>query len=88
MQTPVKMTLEEYHQARREWLEKHTVAWPGNLGLQCVECAGVIRGFAVKLDVHKRELPGCQGDGETLETGVPYCPSCEELPAETGCVHV
>jgi len=88
MQTPVMLTLEEYREMRRIWLEHCTIAWPTTGGLQCVECGAVIRAQAVTLDVHNRELPGCQGDGETMETAVPYCPSCEELPAKRGCVHV
>jgi len=88
MQTPVKVTLEEYLQARRKFLEHHTVAWPTTGGLRCVECGGVIRAQAVTLDVHARALPGCQGEGETMETAVPYCVDCEELPAKRGCVHV
>ena len=88
MQTPVKLTLEEYLQARREFLAKKTVAWATTGGLQCVECGGVIRAQAVSLDVHNRRLPGCQGDGEIMQTAVPYCVDCEELPAARGCVHV
>jgi len=88
MQTPVKMTLEEYVQARREWLAHRTVAWPMTDGLQCIECGGEIRMQMVTLDIHNRQLPGCQGEGETMETAVPYCVDCEELPAKRGCVHV
>jgi hypothetical protein len=88
MKTPVKMTLEEYRQERREWLETNTIAWPMTGGLQCVHCGGVIFAQAVTLDIHDRSLPGCQGDGETMETGVPYCRDCEEQPAKRGCVHV
>jgi hypothetical protein len=88
MKTPVGVTLEEFRQERREWLERYTVAWPGTGGLQCVSCGEAIRGQAVVLDIHDRRLPGCQGDGEMIETGVPYCPNCEELPRKRGCVHV
>ena len=88
MQTPVKLTLEEYHQARLAWLKEwtHTVAQLP--GLRCLACGGRVRVEPVTLDLHFRALPGCQGEGETMETGVPYCVDCEELPAKRGCVHV
>jgi hypothetical protein len=88
MRTPVKVTMEEFVAERREWLKNYTVASPTTGGLLCVTCGGAIRGQAVVLDIHDRRLPGCQGDGETIQTGIPYCPNCEELPAKRGCVHV
>jgi len=88
MKTPVKVTLEEYRQERREWLDKQALSGFTTGHLVCVNCGGVIRAQVVTLDVHNRELPGCQGDGETMETAVPYCVDCEELPAKRGCVHV
>jgi hypothetical protein len=88
MQTPVKLTLEEYYQARREWLKERTFT-PAHLeGLGHIDCGGRIRVQLATLDVHQRALPGCQGEGETIETAVPYCVDCEELPAKRGCVHV
>jgi hypothetical protein len=88
MQTPVKMTLEEWRAAKEQWLAERTLAWPLSGNLTCGECGTRILAVAVKLQLHDRRLPGCQGDGETLETGVPYCPNCETLPKAEGCVHV
>jgi hypothetical protein len=88
MKTPVKVTLEEYHQARCEWLKENTHTVEELPGLRCLACGGRVRVEPVTLELHARGLPGCQGDGETMLTGIPYCPGCEELPAKTGCVHV
>lgn len=87
MQTPLKVTLDQYLQARREFLAQKTLAWPTTGGLQCVECGGTIRAQAATLDVHGPELGVCENHGETMDTAVPYCPACEEMPPARGCLH-
>jgi len=87
MRTPVKVPLEGYLQARRDFLAQKTLAWPTTGGLQCVECGEQIRAQAATLDVHGPDLGVCEGQGGTMQTAVPYCPRCEELPATRGCVH-
>lgn len=87
MQTPAKVTLDQYLQARREFLAQKTLAWPTTGGLQCVECGGAIRGQAAILSVHDLNVGVCAGTGHTMTTAVPYCPACEEVPAARGCLH-
>jgi len=88
MQTPVQVTLEEYWERRRQWLDERTVSWPTTGEFSCVDCGKRILAQAVALELHRKSFDGCQGDGEEMETGVPYCPGCEEQPAKRGCVHV
>jgi len=88
MRTPVKLTLEEYIGERAKWLRERTVSWPTTGDIDCVDCGERIRAENVVLELHKKSQEGCQGDGEEMEIGVPYCPGCEEQPAKRGCVHV
>lgn len=87
MQTPVKLTLDQYLQARREFLARKTLTSRVTGLLVCPECGIRIRAQAATLDIHGPDLGVCQGEGDTMNTAVPYCPKCEEVPAARGCVH-
>jgi hypothetical protein len=87
MQTPVRVKLEEFQAARKEWLRTRVVVWPETEVYTCVDCQTRIKMAPVKLEVHEAGLAACLSTGEEFETGIPYCPRCEPLPAARGCVH-
>jgi hypothetical protein len=87
MQTPVKVSLDQYLHARREFLAQKTVTSRVTGLLVCAECGLRIRAQAATLEVHGLDLGICEGQRDTMNTAVPYCPRCEEVPAVRGCVH-
>ena len=87
MQTPVKVTLEGFYQRREAFLRDECYS-NGQTGVVlCCHCGGRIKGAAVKVEIHEASSGKCVGNGEQFEAGVPYCPHCEALPANRGCVH-
>ena len=42
---------------------------------------------AAGIQIHEAGKAECTGNGEAFDAGIPYCPHCEALPANAGCVH-
>ncbi len=87
MQTPSKLTLEGFYRGRAEFLKTSTIKNKANGRVLCVKCGARIKVQPAQIEIHEAWHGLCKGNGEVFEAGVPYCPGCEEPPAETGCVH-
>jgi len=87
MQTPVRVTLDEYVKARGEFLNNKCVAWPGTGGLACAACGREIYVAEATIELHDPTLANCYATGTDFEAALPWCPHCEPKPAERGCVH-
>jgi hypothetical protein len=53
-----------------------------------VSCQSPMDWKKVFISIHSQDLPGCDGNGQVVEMGIPYCPKCEKEPAEEGCIHL
>ena len=87
MQTPVKVTLEGFYQARKGYLAEKCHFHGVTGRMLCRKCGERIKMVAAKVEIHEAGNGQCVGNGERFEAGIPYCPGCEELPAAEGCVH-
>ena len=87
MQTPVKLTLEGFYQGRGVFLREKCYTNGATGRVLCRQCGTRIKAAPVFIEIHDAAKGQCVGNGEQFEAGVPYCPSCEELPASRGCVH-
>jgi len=87
MQTPTKVTLEGFYQARAEFLKELCYTNPETQMVLCRACGGRLKVVCACIEIHLSRNGQCGGEGEQFEAGVPYCPGCEELPASRGCVH-
>lgn len=87
MQTPVKVTLEGFYRGRAEFLKLGTVTHLVTGRVLCRKCGGRIKVQPVMIEIHDAAECRCEARCEHFEAGIPYCASCEELPAARGCVH-
>lgn len=88
MQTPHRMTLAEFRESIRQFLNLHCVQCDRKL--VCSECDAPIEYFATLLSIHDMEFTdACVTlDDQTWHFAVPYCPRCEVRPNAQGCVHL
>ena len=87
MQTPSKVTLEGFYNARREWLEKNTRSNRLTGQVICRFCGDPVHCCAANIEIHDAANGQCKGNGENFDAAIPYCARCESMPANTGCVH-
>ena len=87
MQTPEKVTLEGFLEARVAFMRGVEARPDPRLTFRCRKCGATIKTVSAQISVHEARFGGCAGWGEVINAAIPYCPSCEELPAATGCVH-
>jgi len=88
MQTPKRVTLEGFYQARVAYLNKQTSSSLLTGRVVCDVCGTQIQVASVPIEIHYVAAGRCVGEGEEFEAGIPYCPRCEALPESRGCVHV
>lgn len=87
MQAPKGVTLEGFYLGRAKFLCEECTSNAQTGVVLCRHCGGRIKAAAVQVEIHEAANGRCLGNGEGFEAGLPYCPSCEELPANVGCVH-
>ncbi len=87
MQTPTKVTLDGFYLGRNEYLRNDTHTNYETMRVLCRKCGSRIKVLPAKIEIHDAANGQCVGGGESFETGIPYCPHCEEMPAAAGCVH-
>lgn len=87
MQTPVKESLVEFLDARRDWLAKECTTERGAARTVRHRCGALVHVVGAIISLHDKRYTWCLGDGETMELAVPYCGACEPTPAIYGCVH-
>jgi hypothetical protein len=51
----------------------------------CGEEIKYVRGY---ISLHDIRFNSCAGWGEVANVNLPYCPKCESVPEQSGCVHV
>jgi hypothetical protein len=55
----------------------------------CKKCGTEIATIIAFMAVHDERLAdSCAGPGRVWQLPIPYCPRCEEKPANHGCIHV
>lgn len=90
MRTPSRMPASEFSQSLKHFLNYICVL--NHHRLCCGRCGAPIVYVRAALQLHRAFCPACAGVETTVEnrawnTMVPYCPICEEKPAERGCLH-
>lgn len=87
MQTPHRMTLPEFQDAMRGFLDLQCLQ--RDRSLWCFRCGAPIASSTVKVSIHDSLPEGeCVSNRWTLSFFVPYCPRCEAAPDGQGCVHL
>ena len=86
MQTPQRVTLQEFSAMRMSWIVEHC---RDQDGFQvCRKCGGNVEVVGAYMSLHD---PGfadaCAGSGKVVRLAIPFCPRCEAQPAEQGCIH-
>jgi hypothetical protein len=85
MKTPTKMSANEFLRQLFQWRRDKTSL---DFVEVCSTCRYAIRWQDVYLSLHSPEFSGCSGPGTVIKVAIPYCPKCETVPEETGCLHI
>lgn len=57
--------------------------------LTCARCGGEIRGIRAFISLHDEQFGNsCVGPARAWRMEIPYCPACESIPSEYGCIHM
>jgi len=84
--TPCRITATEFSDSLKYFFDVCCSLY-GNT-LSCIVCGTPILHVRAALSIHNSARGGCEGlEQRVWNTGVPYCPACEEKPAERGCLH-
>lgn len=87
MQTPAKVTLEYFYLMRSRFLKEECVTDEPSGWVVCQNCGTRLKVVEAQIEIHEGLSDTCRWNGEMFAAGIPYCPQCEELPANRGCVH-
>ena len=88
MQTPVRMTPDEANMVKDRWVREQ-VKEGLNGEPTCKQCGGGIKAITAAISVHFTEFDQtCAGGGDVRHFPVPFCPKCEPIPDDSGCIHV
>jgi hypothetical protein len=88
METPSKITASEWERRKAEYLAEEAYIREDGEGWKH-RCGAPLLGFNTRVSEHDVRFGDvCCGMGDTVQIEVPYCPSCEPHPAESGCIHV
>ena len=90
MRTPSRISASEFSQSLKHFLDYSCVLHHHTLC--CARCGTPIGYIRASLLLHGAACRACGSVETTVEnrawnTMVPYCPNCEERPAEHGCLH-
>lgn len=90
MRTPSRISASEFSQSLKGFLNDSCIL--SHHRLYCAMCGTPIAYIRASLLLHDGACPACDSIETAVEnrgwnTMVPYCPSCEEKPAELGCLH-
>ena len=88
MRTPSSHTWAEFSDSLREFLDDQCVLVENRL--RCRDCGTLIVHSRVVVSIHDSAFHNaCVAfDRRAWTMTLPYCPLCEEKPAELGCLHV
>ena len=86
MQTPQRVTLQEFSAMRMSWIVEHC---RDQDGFQvCRKCGGNVEIVVAYMSLHDLRFGvACAGSGKGVRLAIPFCPRCEAQPAEQGCIH-
>lgn len=79
MKTPNRSTLEEFMREAVPVYEARNV---------CPTCHSVGGFVLAHVSIHHAEFERCAGEGFVWPLHIPYCPRCEALPEDRGCLHL
>lgn len=86
MKTPSRITPEELCRQLVAWLEEH--ASDHGTHYHCKRCGGLLFSRQVSFSLHDAAFgEHCVGSGEVRRADLPFCPRCEAVPEDTGCLH-
>jgi hypothetical protein len=90
MRTPSRISASEFSQSLKDFLNHSCIL--SHHRLYCAMCGTPIVYVRASLLLHEAACPVCVSVASIMEnrawnTMVPYCPNCEEKPAEHGCLH-
>lgn len=86
MQTPNKISGQEFLNQKDAYYTESCIK--GKEGYLCRACDTSIHYVAACVSLHNSPFQDiCAGWGEVFYATIPYCPKCEEPPADSGCLH-
>ena len=85
MQTPRKLSLRAFTEARQQWIATNCVT--DGERRRCRICSTLVEIFPVYFSIHDARLPACAGAGKVMRLVVPFCRKCEAQPEEHSCLH-
>lgn len=86
MKTPVRISPKEYAKLLVNYMTTKLVI-RGGIPL-CKACQIPIKNAHPYVSIHIAEMSGCAGPGTVERPPVPYCPKCDAVPDDHGCLHV
>ena len=87
MKTPLRITASEFIKEKARFTTEDTRH--SEYGVQvCKKCGSFIHYVLAYLEIHSITSECNINSGETIAEEIGYCPECEEVPQEKGCVHV
>jgi hypothetical protein len=85
VRTPSRITASEFSDSLKSFLDACSVL--RGQTLCCTICGASILYVRAALSIHDAACVGCEEpDQRVWNTVVPYCPKCEEKPAQRGCL--
>jgi hypothetical protein len=79
------MTTSDFSDSLKSFIQHNCVL--NRHSLSCADCGSAIMYVRAALWVHDRTCAGCDDANDFIfHVMVPYCPRCEEKPAECGCL--
>jgi hypothetical protein len=87
VRTPCRITASEFSDSLKHFLDACCVLRRDTLC--CTICGASILYVRAALSIHDAACAGCEEpDQKVWNTVVPYCPRCEERPAQRGCLYL
>jgi len=72
---------------RSTFLEFVEALTPYKAGL-CPRCRTRLAVELAYVSVHTLDFDFCTGEGRMVRLEIPYCPTCEHVPQQFGCIHL
>ena len=86
VRTPSRMTASDFSDSLKYFIQHNCVV--NRRSLCCAICGSPIMYVRAALWIHATTCPGCGNANDwSCHVMVPYCPRCEEKPAERGCLY-
>ncbi len=87
MKTPQKITFKEWNKQVDKYLSRDAFLVSEENLYYCAHCDSKLQGLNSYVSEHDSIWSTCAGGGQVQRILILYCPNCEPVPKERGCIH-